>query len=68
MATFSSWNVEETKKAQFGVNRQHGFGFLIQNSQGVPLITFSYATEEESKKAEILIRQAVANAKDIFKW
>ena len=69
MATVAetSWKVSVTEKTVFGRMWRHGFGFSIQDYRGLPLFSISYETENEAKKAELAIRNALAAAIDIRK-
>jgi len=50
-----------------GVGGRHGFSFSIQDGRGAPIVTISYATEEQSKEAEAVVRKAIENAVNISK-
>ena len=41
---------------------------VIQNARGAPLLNLSYTTEEEAKRAEALLRQALENAVDVMSF
>ena len=58
----SSWRVGKTQSTGPGVGGQYGFGFNIQNRDGAPVLTISYATEAAAEEAEIVIRKAIENA------
>jgi hypothetical protein len=61
------WKVGATEKTVSGRTWRHGFGFSIQDFRGLPLLSISYETETEAKKAELAIRNALAAAIDISK-
>jgi len=63
----SPWKLGNTQPTNFGVGGRLGFGFSVQDQWGAPLLTISYATEEEAKEAEIIIRKAIEKAVDITK-
>ncbi len=67
MTKFPPGKVGKTQPTMFGVGGRHGFGFSVQDLRGAPLLTISYATEEEAKEAEAIIRKALENAIDITK-
>jgi len=58
------WQVGKTQSTT-GIGGRQGFGFNIQDGRGAPLLNISYATEEEAKKAEEVIRQTIENAINI---
>jgi len=59
--------VGKTQPTMFGVGGRHGFGFSVQDLRGAPLLSISYATEEEAKEAEAIIRKALEKAVDVTK-
>lgn len=61
------WKVSATERTISGRNWRHGFGFAIQDFRGLPMLSISYETENEAKKAELAIREAVNQAIDISK-
>jgi len=63
----SPWKLGNTQSTKFGVGGRLGFCFSVQDQWGAPLLTISYATEEEAKEAEIIIRKAIEKAVDITK-
>jgi len=60
------WKVGVTQQTMYGPGQRHGYGFLIQNAHGAPLLSITYATKEESERAEAVVRSAIANAVDIM--
>jgi hypothetical protein len=67
MATIADtrWKVGATEKTVSGRTWRHGFGFSIQDFRGLSLLSISYETEEEAKRAEWAIRKALEGAIDI---
>jgi hypothetical protein len=61
------WKVSATERTVSGRNWRLGFGFSIQDFRGLPMLSISYETENQAKKAESAIRQAVDQAIDISK-
>jgi len=61
------WKVGKTQRTMSGVGGRHGFSFSIQDGRGAPIVTISYATEEQSKEAEAVVRKAIENAVNISK-
>lgn len=64
----SRWQVGTTQAVTYSPSQRHGFGFSIQNARGAPLLNLSYTTEEEAKRAEALLRQALENAVDVMSF
>jgi hypothetical protein len=67
MATITHipWKVGATERTVSGRTWRHGFGFSIQDFRGVSLLSISYETEKEAKRAELAIREAIEGAIDI---
>jgi len=66
MATLDPpWKVSPTEKTVSGRMWRHGFGFAIKDFRGLSLLSISYETEREAKKAESAIRKAIAGAIDV---
>jgi len=61
------WTVSPTQAQIHGVGGQHGYGFVILDARGGPLLTINYATEAEAERAEVAIRAAIENAIDIMR-
>jgi len=59
------WKVSATERTVSGRNWRPGFGFAIEDFRGLPMLSISYQTENEAKKAESAIREAVDRAMDI---
>jgi hypothetical protein len=64
--TTGMWKVGEVQPTVSGVARRLGFGFVITDVRGRPLVSMSYQTEEEAEKAHALVEQAIENAIDIM--
>jgi hypothetical protein len=66
MATINlPWKVSTTEKTVSGRTWRHGFGFSITDFRGLSLLSISYETEREAKKAESAIRKSLAGAIDV---
>jgi hypothetical protein len=66
MATINlPWEVSTTEKTVSGRTWRHGFGFSITDCRGLSLLSISYETEREAKKAESAIRKSLAGAIDV---
>jgi len=67
MATITdiAWKVGATERTVSGRTWRHGFGFSIRDFRGLALLSISYETEKEAKRAELAIRQAIERAIDI---
>jgi len=50
-----------------GRNWRPGFGFAIEDFRGLLMLSISYETENEAKKAESAIRELVGRAMDVSK-
>ena len=61
------WKVSATERTVSGRNWRHGFGFSIQDFRGLAMLSISYETENEARKAESAVRKAVEQAIDISK-
>jgi hypothetical protein len=57
------WKVSATERTISGRNWRHA----IQDFRGLPMLSISYETENQAKKAELAIREAVNQAIDISK-
>lgn len=64
--TQARWKVGITQPILYSPAQRRGYGFSILNFHGAPLLSISYATEEESKHAEEAMRKAIENAADIM--
>jgi len=59
------WKVGATERTVSGRTWRHGFGFSIRDFRGLSLLSISYETEKEAKRAELAIREAIEGAIDI---
>lgn len=59
------WKVGATERTVSGRTWRHGFGFSIRDFRGLSLLSISYETEKEAKRAELVIREAIEGAIDI---
>jgi hypothetical protein len=60
------WKVGKTQPTTYGASQSYGYSFAIQNFHGAPLLNVTFATKEESEKAEAAVRKAIENAVDIM--
>ena len=56
------YKVGTTQPTQYSSARKFGYSFSVKTAHGAPLITIIYATEDESKRAEDMVRIACARA------
>ncbi len=61
----TQWKVGSTRPTSYGAAQRYGYGFAIQNFRGAPLLNITFATKEESQRAETAIRKATEDAVDI---
>jgi hypothetical protein len=62
MAGHEQWKVGRTQSVTYGPGpggKGSGYGFSIQDQHGGPLLSFSFATEKDSKEAEAAVREAL---------
>lgn len=61
----SRWKVGQTQSVSYGPSRSYGYGFCVLDARAAPLLTITYKTQDESKRAEDLVREAIKNAAHI---
>ena len=62
----SRWKVGNTQPTTYSAAQRYGYSFAVQNIHGAPLLNVTFATKEESERAEAAVRKAIENAVDIM--